>query len=233
MDKNIINYLDVKNNIFENNDIEYIYSEDFTSTLKNKLNIENKKNVYGKKTNNIINNEELSFTQICNIPLPEPTQDENIIFEIENKEKYINKLIQDSNDWTLTDEEYNEIINKTNVIKKEIKGLENELLNSNNTDNDIQPNVNIKINGINIEDVNLNDIFNINNYVLKKEEQKIVDIIKNMKEDIKIYNKKIKEYIKYTINDDYFKFILINNLNKIEIMMNLFEDNYKDILKME
>ena len=53
-----------------------------------------------------------------------------------------------------------------------------------------------------------------------------------MKEDIKIYNKKIKESIKYTINDDYFKILLISNLNKIETMINLFEDNYNDIQKL-
>lgn len=223
MNKNTIKYLDVRN---KNN--EYIYSENLTLKLKNKLNINNEKNIYEKK----IDNEELSFTQICDIPLPDPTKDENIIFEIEDKEKHLNKLIQDSKDWSLTDEEHTKIINETKFMENRIKELKKELLNLNNEDNDIQHNISIKINGINIENVNFDDIFNLNNYNLGEKEQKIINTIENMKEDIKIYNKKIKESIKYTINDDYFKILLISNLNKIETMINLFEDNYNDIQKL-
>lgn len=223
MNKNTIKYLDVRN---KNN--EYIYSENLTLKLKNKLNINNEKNIYEKN----IDNEELSFTQICDIPLPDPTKDENIIFEIEDKEKHLNKLIQDSKDWSLTDEEHTKIINETKFMENRIKELKKELLNLNNEDNDIQHNISIKINGINIENVNFDDIFNLNNYNLGEKEQKIINTIENMKEDIKIYNKKIKESIKYTINDDYFKILLISNLNKIETMINLFEDNYNDIQKL-
>ena len=44
MNKNTIKYLDVRN---KNN--EYIYSENLTLKLKNKLNINNEKNIYEKK----------------------------------------------------------------------------------------------------------------------------------------------------------------------------------------
>ena len=178
-----------------------------------------------------IDNEELSFTQICDIPLPDPTKDENIIFEIEDKEKHLNKLIQDSKDWSLTDEEHTKIINETKFMENRIKELKKELLNLNNEDNDIQHNISIKINGINIENVNFDDIFNLNNYNLGEKEQKIINTIENMKEDIKIYNKKIKENINNILKNDDLKFILMNNLNEINSKIIKFKNNYEDINK--
>lgn len=58
--------------------------------------------------------------------------------------------------------------------------------------------------------------------------EETIDIIKNMKENFETYNKKIKEYIN-TIENKYLKLILINDLNNIKEMINLFENNYKDI----
>lgn len=194
---------------------EYKYSKILTFDLKNKLNIED--SIHEK-------NDELSFEQICDIPLPESTEYEDIIFEIESKRKYIGKLKEKSKDWSLSEEDYNEIMEEINNIKQEIKRLEN--INDNE-----QPNIDIKINGIDFKNIDLKNILTVNNTILNKKEDKIYNLIKDMKKSIKIYNKEIKQSIDNKIRNDYFKFILINNINNMQVMVDLFEDNYKDICK--
>lgn len=206
--------------IIKNENVEYKYSEILTLNLNNKLKV--KEINLDSKLSKL-----LPCEDICNIHSQKPLEDENI--KIEVKKKYLDKLVEDSKDWSLTDEQYDKKILDINTLKEEILILENKMLN---LDNDIhQPNVDIKINGINIEDISFKDIFNINKIDFKEKDKKIIDTIKNMKENIEIYNKKIKESINHTINDNYFKFTLISNLNKIEAMIKLFEKNYNDVLK--
>lgn len=206
--------------IIKNENVEYKYSEILTLNLNNKLKV--KEINLDSKLSKL-----LPCEDICNIQSQKPLEDENI--KIEVKKKYLDKLVEDSKDWSLTDEQYDKKMLDINTLKEEILILENKMLN---LDNDIhQPNVDIKINGINIEDISFKDIFNINKIDFKEKDKKIIDTIKNMKENIEIYNKKIKESINHTINDNYFKFTLISNLNKIEAMIKLFEKNYNDVLK--
>jgi hypothetical protein len=49
-----------------------------------------------------------------------------------------------------------------------------------------------------------------------------------MEKDFKIYNERIKKNISYIIKDDYIKFILINNLNEISSIIDLFKNNCED-----
>lgn len=223
--KGFCNKKDMKyNHIINNNDFpkltkskdinKYKYSKILTLDLKNKLNIE--ESIHEKK-------DELSFEQICDIPLPESTEYEDIIFEIDSKRKYISKLQEKSKDWSLLEEEYNEIIEEINNIKQEIKSLEN-------IKNNEQPNIDIKINGMDFKNIDLKNILTVNNIVLNKEDE-IYNLIQDMKKIIKIYNKEIKQSINNKIENEYFKFIFINNINNIQVMVDLFEDNYKDIVK--
>lgn len=223
--KGFCNKKDMKyNHIINNNDFpkltkskdinKYKYSKILTLDLKNKLNIE--ESIHEKK-------DELSFEQICDIPLPESTEYEDIIFEIDSKRKYISILQEKSKDWSLLEEEYNEIIEEINNIKQEIKSLEN-------IKNNEQPNIDIKINGMDFKNIDLKNILTVNNIVLNKEDE-IYNLIQDMKKIIKIYNKEIKQSINNKIENEYFKFIFINNINNIQVMVDLFEDNYKDIVK--
>lgn len=211
------------------NNIEYKYSKILTLNLKNKLKVKenNLEDVYKNEHEKInIGSERLSYEDICNISLPDPTEDEYIVFEIEDKKKYLERLIEYSKDWSTTDEDYNETISKINIVKKEIKILENKYIN---LDNDLQPSVDININGLNIENFNIEKLLISNNDSFK--EQKIYDIINNMKKSIEIYNGNIKQCINNNINDIHMKINLINNINKIQTMVGLFEKNYNDILK--
>lgn len=223
--KGFCNKKDMKyNHIINNNDFpkltkskdinKYKYSKILTLDLKNKLNIE--ESIHEKK-------DELSFEQICDIPLPESTEYEDIIFEIDSKRKYISKLQEKSKVWSLLEEEYNEIIEEINNIKQEIKSLEN-------IKNNEQPNIDIKINGMDFKNIDLKNILTVNNIVLNKEDE-IYNLIQDMKKIIKIYNKEIKQSINNKIENEYFKFIFINNINNIQVMVDLFEVNYKDIVK--
>lgn len=199
------------------NNIEYKYSKILTLNLKNKLKVKenNLEDVYKNEYEKInIGSERLSYEDIS---LPDPTED---------KKKYLEKLIEYSKDWSITDEDYNETISKINIVKKEIKILENKYIN---LDNDLQPNVDININGLNIENFNIEKLLISNNDSFK--EQKIYDIINNMKKTIEIYNGNIKQCINNNINDIHMKINLINNINKIQTMVGLFEKNYNDILK--
>lgn len=87
------------------------------------------------------------------------------------------------------------------------------------------PNINITINGFNICK-NVNDEFNIYEY---NEINKIID---NMEMDIENYINKIKEIINKQINfKKDIKIELIKNLNGIKSNVELFRNNYNDLLK--
>ena len=111
--------------------------------------------------------------------------------------------------------EYKDIFNEDNLY------LNNILINNNNNDieeNDKIPEIKITINEIN------------NNIISSDIYDKSKTLIENMKSDFKIYGEKIKNNINNTIKDDYFRFLLINNLNEIESMIKLFKNNYDDII---
>lgn len=162
--------------------------------------------------------------------------DNNIIdIKKQLEDNYILLSKLDHKNWS----NYEEIDN----IKDDINKLEDKYNNLKKIDKK----VNILDN-----DLNLNTIFNENNNEYKEnvedkyipnvyfnityEENKDIDdnihnLIKNLEKNLKIYNKKIKINLNDTIKNEYFKIILINNLNKIQSKINLFENNYKDIIK--
>lgn len=172
----------------------------------------------------------LSFEKICNIPLPSPTEEENITFKIESKRENIEKYKQKLNDQSLTEEQYNKIMSKINILKDEIHVLEN-MLSNNDTHIQNKPdiNINIRYNGKNMENINLNEDIE-NNVISDNKKQEIFNTINDMKKDFKNYDIKIKNFINDRNKDSSLKFILIDNLNNIYTNIRLFEDNFKDII---
>lgn len=127
---------------------------------------------------------------------------------------------------------YSEIL--TNNIKDDLNIMKNNnqknddslyLDNINNDTSDIDivenneiPKVNITINSFDID----------NDFISDNSNTKI--LIENMEREFKMYSEKIKTNINGVIKNDRFAFLLINNLNEISSMINLFKNNYKDII---
>lgn len=225
------NYIKTNDNIYKKPKVL------FADIIKN-----DKKNV---KDNNNINQDKLDVE----------TQTINIKNKIQNKYKELSNI--DEKNWE-NDFEIREIedeietlkleYDKLNTVNKKVNYYEefddlnlNNIFNLDieNSNNEIMknidygkedkiennPNINITINGFNICK-NVNDEFNIYEY---NEINKIID---NMEMDIENYINKIKEIINKQINfKKDIKIELIKNLNGIKSNVELFRNNYNDLLK--
>lgn len=225
------NYIKTNDNIYKKPKVL------FADIIKN-----DKKNV---KDNNNINQDKLDVE----------TQTINIKNKIQNKYKELSNI--DEKNWE-NDFEIREIedeietlkleYDKLNTVNKKVNYYEefddlnlNNIFNLDieNSNNEIMknidygkedkiennPNINITINGFNICK-NVNDEFNIYEY---NEINKIID---NMEMDIENYINKIKEIINKQINfKKDIKIELIKNLNGMKSNVELFRNNYNDLLK--
>lgn len=208
----------------------------FPSIVKNK-NINNLEYKYSDVLNIKNNNSDYSYKKIDVKTKKENNKLINIKKQLQNKYIVLSKI--DKEDWSNsidieTIEKEIDIINleyeKLKIIKMENNVFDDDNLNLdvifNNNDNKKEyhendlcnytniPNISLTINGINYDDYN-ND----------------KNKIENMEKDFEIHVKKIKQNINNNIKNSYYKFILLNNLNEIKMMIDLFKRNYEDIIK--
>lgn len=173
-----------------------------TYDLKNILNI--KDECKNKNKNEIINNESKYIEKRINeldIELSKLNKDD-WSYSIEIEEKEKEK------------EELEFNLQKINLVNRENKI--NNIIDE-NTENDIED---IKLPSITLtikENDNQND--------------EVMEIIDKMYNEILKLNINLKQNIKKDIKYDYFKSILISDLNKIQANIKLFKDNYEDCLK--
>lgn len=221
-----------QNNNKSNKGDKYKYSEILTSNLKNKLNIKD------NSENDILDN------------IPNITLTINISDEKNSINSNDNNLSHKSN--------YEKLKETENNIKKQLKDNYILLKNLNPDDwsddveiDNIKSNIKIlkekynKIKDIKKIDIfednlNLDIMFNENNnnkfypipsIISNNKIDNIKNLINILETDFKSYNEKIKENINNTFKNDDLKFILINNLNKINSKIIEFKNNYEDINK--
>lgn len=215
--------------------------------IKNKtINNENKK-LYEYKYSDILKSN-LNNCKEKEIKVENNIKKEDTIIDIKKQLEgnYILLSKLDSKNWSdyeeidnikdnikILEDKYNNLKNidkKDNILDNDLNlniiFNENNLCNileSNNKTNDSEdiPNVKISINGINIKE----DKSNLK-VISENNDSKI--LIKNMEDIFKDYSIKIKKNIKINIKNDYIKIMVINNLNEIESMINLFKNNYED-----
>ncbi len=244
-------HININDNIKEDNKdiiLDIPKNKDFPEIIKNKTinneNIKSHEYKYSDILKSSINNCKEKEINDENLKEIEKNIKKKLNINSDNNIKDIKKQLEgnyillsklDHKNWS----NYEEIDN----IKDDINKLEDKYNNLKKIDKK----VNILDN-----DLNLNTIFNENNNEYKEdiedkyipniyfnityEENKDIDdnihnLIKNMEKDFKIYIKKIKINLNDTIKNEYLKIMLINNLNKIQSKINLFENNYKDIIK--
>lgn len=201
--KNKLLYSDI---IKKEND-NYKYSYELTSSLENVLNV-------------VKNNDEYFEDNLMNV-------------KRQLQEKYISLIQIDKNDWSNSIE--------IEDIEKEIETLKlkyEELKNLNKKDDIFDSNINIdsifNINDNNKEEdyIKIPEIkLTINGVNYFEAEDNHIDIlIDDMEKQFLKFKKNIKQCIDNEIKNDYLKFILINSLNKIKSEIDLFKNNYKDII---
>lgn len=141
----------------------------------------------------------------------------------QNKVLYSDIIKKDKENYT---DNYNYSDSLTSNIKKVLN------ITKNNDGNMKIPNIKLTINGINYDGDKLiiESIKNKTNS-LSKNDEKISILINDMENYFADFNNKMKQIIGDKINNDYFKIILFNNLNKIGSEIELFKNNYKDIVK--
>lgn len=149
------------------------------------------------------------------------------------QEKYIYLIQIDKNDWSNSIE--------IEDIEKEIETLKlkyEELKILNKKEDIFDSNINLdyifNINDDNKEDdyIKISEIkLTINGVNYFEAEDNHIDIlIDDMEKQFLKFNKNIKQNIDNEIKNDYLRFILLNSLNKIKSEINLFKNNYKDII---
>lgn len=245
-ENNKYRHIDLKNNVEEDNKniiIDIPKDKDFPEIIKSKYtNIKNPINKYSDILKcNLINKDKLKNDEIKeNLNEIENKKDENNeIMDIKKRlnNNYILLSRLDHKDWN----NYEEI----DEIKYEIENLENkyyEIKNTYKKENIYDDNLNLDIifkdkntfeeeyiPNIIINNIKVDKL--INNQYINKNEDIIEKLIEKMENDFKIYDEKIKQIIKNIVKNDYNKFILINNMNQISSMINLFRNNFKDIKK--
>lgn len=203
---------------------EYKYSD----ILKSNLNNCKKKEISDEKSDNIIDIKKklesnyilLSKLDHCNWSNYEEIDNiKDDITKLENKYNKFKNIDKKDNIFD-NDLNLNIIFNENDNKYKEI--MEDEYI----------PNIYLNINSIGINNQTNNSIQNID-YEHKNEDinDNTYKLIKNMEKDINIYIKEIKFNLNDIVKNEYLKFMLINKLNKVQSFINLFENNYKDIIK--
>lgn len=205
---NLTNYKEKESNDENLKDIE--------NNIKNKLNI--------NSDNKIINIKKQLEDNYISLSKLDHKNWENYE-EIDDIKDNIKKL----------EEKYNKIKRidmKENIFDNDLNL--DTIFNENILEDKYIPNIILNINGIEI-DKPINDFIKNITYEHKNKEinNNTQILIKNMDSEFKICNKKIKKNINDAIKNEHFKFILINNLNEIQSMINLFKNNYEDIIKIK
>lgn len=228
----------IKNKNINNldNNLKCKFSDVLTSNLKDVLKIQNINSDYSyEKIDEYVKTEK---EIVSNVNFKENIKDDNLIDikkRLQNKYIALSKISKD--DWANS-------IDIENIEKEiDIINLEYEKLKIiNKKENDI----------FDYEELNLDVIFDVNDNI-KKYENNFYDvdipnisltinvnydkcdnnknIIENMEREFEINISKIKQNINNNIKNNYYKYILINNLNEIKKMIYLFKINYEDIIK--
>lgn len=122
--------------------------------------------------------------------------------------------------------------NKKEILNNESKYIEKEKekleFNIQKIDNNINENIENEAEDFKSPEITLTIKENDNQNLYNNEN---IEIINKMYNEILKLNMDIKQNIKKNIKNDYFKIILINDLNKIESNIKIFKDNYEDCLK--
>lgn len=224
-----INNINIKE--VEKDNLEMPKDNEFPDIIKNKTSIDlNKEKTfkYSDILKSNLNDNNINETYKKEL-LNEENNVENIKQQITNNYMLLKEL--DPADWSNYDEidNINEDINilekKMNKIKKESKNdmfednlnldiifIEDDNKDEKSIQEDVAPDINLSI----------------NIYETKDNKEIIKCLICRLEKEIELYNKKIKKQIDNTIQNDYFKFILINNLNEISSKINLLKNNYED-----
>lgn len=184
-----------------------------------------------------------NIKKISNVTKNNNNKDNLIKIKEQLQKKYIELSKIDKNSWA-DSIEVEDIENEINILElkyenfKKLNKEENNIfydkkeLNEIDSDNMKIPNIKITINDINYDgDKLITESIKNKTNSLSKNDEKISILINNMKNDFTDFNNKMKQIIGNEINDDYFKIVLYNNLNKIGSEIELFKDNYKNIVK--
>ncbi len=255
-ENNKYNHKNISKNISKNNEeviLNIPENEDFPEIIKSKYtnNINKDMNKYNlidhKNEDNKNNLKEIEKNIKTKLNINKDNNEDNLInIKKQLKENYILLSKLDQKKWE-NYEEVDDIKYKINNLEKEYnknknrdekENIENDILNldtifNENYDNknieeeDNFPNVKLTINGIEFD----NYINNESTLIIEKDKKvnnNIKTLINNMEKYFKIYNEKIKNKISYIIKDDHIKFILINNLNEISSIIDLFRNNCED-----
>jgi hypothetical protein len=196
------------------------------------VNIKNKQNkvlysdIIKKDKENYTDNYNYSDSLTSNIKkvlnITKNNDEDNLIkIKEQLQKKYIELSKIDKNNWA-DSIEIEDIENEINIL--ELKEIDSGNMKI--------PNIKLTINGINYDGDKLiiESIKNKTNS-LSKNDEKISILINDMENYFADFNNKMKQIIGDKINNDYFKIILFNNLNKIGSEIELFKNNYKDIVK--
>jgi hypothetical protein len=210
-----------------------LMNEDFPEIIKNKSPNNLNKEITFKYSDVLNNNNNNISKKYKEELLNEEDNMVNIKKQITNNYMLLKEL--DPSDWA----NYDEIDN----IKKDINILEEKIhkFKQENKNDIFEDNLNLDF--IFTEDNNehekplkediIPDIsISINIYETNDKTEninKLKHLIEKFEEDFELHNKEIKQKINNIIQNDYFKFILINNLNEISSKINLFKNNYEDI----
>lgn len=227
------NYIKTKDNIYKKPKVLFT---DIIKNDKNNVKDNNDNNIKKDRLNvetqaiNIKNKIQSKYKELSNIDEKNWEND----FEIREIENEIETLKLEYNKLNTVNKKINyyeefDDLNLKNIFNLDIENNNGEIMKNidDRKEDKIEnsPKINITINGINICK-NVDDEFNIYEY------DEINNLMDNMEMDIKNYSNKIKEAINKQINfKKHIKFELMKNLNGIKSNLELFKNNYNDLLK--
>lgn len=225
------------------NELRCIFDEDCVNEECKRIHLKKDKNMItkNKKRNEYMNNYKYSgrltsnLKKVLNITENNNNLEDNLIKVKEQlQKKYIELSQIDKNNWANSIDIEN-IENEINILDlkyEKLKTLNKNEINENNFSDDIEiPVINITINCVNYNEDNYitKSIKNKKNSV-NNTDNKINILIDSIEKKFSNFNENIKQIINDEIKDDYFKIILLNNLNKINSEINLLKNNYKDVI---
>lgn len=209
---------DNKININRKNEI---ILDNLTSDLKNILNVTQNKN-NDNLENKIINIKKELYNKYMKLSRIDKNDWSNSI-DVEDIEKEIKILELEYEKLKISNKKGSAIFD--NDINLDSIFNINEDYEKDKDEYTIIPEIKLTINGINYYEDN-----HIQNNK-KQELKEIINLIDNMENQFSSFNENIKQIINKEIKNNYLKFILLNNLNKIKTEINLFKSNYEDIIE--
>lgn len=254
-DKNII----TKNKEKLNNNKINIFDYKEFPVINNKVKDKNEKNKKEEYMNNYKYSGNLTsnLKKVLNITENNNNLEDNLIKVKEQlQKKYIELSQIDKNNWA-NSIDIEDIENEINILELKYEKLKTLTKKENNIFDDENLNLDIIFNIDDKKEINENDFsddikipvikltingvnYNEDNYITKSiknktnsvnnTDNKINILIDNIEKKISNFNENIKQIINDEIKNDYFKIILLNNLNKINSEINLLKNNYKDVI---